>query len=178
MQAVIFCGGLGQRLGKLTKKTPKPLIKIDNKPFLEYLINNLLRFGIRDIVLLCHYKNDLFEKFLKKQILKNHNLKIKIITEKKKLGTAGSLLNAKKFLNNFFYLLNGDTYFNINYLDLKLEFKKVKKNKVILFALTKKKGNRYTNLKVKNGLIIKIEKNKSDIIKYGSYYVSKIFLLI
>ena len=37
-QAVIFVGGLGTRLGKITKKIPKPLIKVNNKPFIEHLI--------------------------------------------------------------------------------------------------------------------------------------------
>ena len=37
-QAVIFVGGLGTRFGKITKKIPKPLIKVNNKPFIEHLI--------------------------------------------------------------------------------------------------------------------------------------------
>ena len=42
-QAVILVGGKGLRLGKITKKTPKPLLKINNKPFLDYLINYFIR---------------------------------------------------------------------------------------------------------------------------------------
>ena len=39
-QAVFYCGGLGTRLGNITKKIPKPLIKINQKPFIEHLVNN------------------------------------------------------------------------------------------------------------------------------------------
>ena len=38
---VILCGGKGTRLGKITQKIPKPLIRINKKPFIEYLINFL-----------------------------------------------------------------------------------------------------------------------------------------
>ncbi len=39
--AVILCGGLGTRLGALTKNTPKGMIKVNNKPFLEHLVMQL-----------------------------------------------------------------------------------------------------------------------------------------
>ena len=62
-QAVILCGGKGTRLNNLTKKTPKPLLKINKTPFIEYLINNLSRHGIKEIILLCGY---LGHKFISK----------------------------------------------------------------------------------------------------------------
>ena len=51
-QAVILCGGKGTRLWPLTKNTTKPLIKINKKPFLDYLIKNLSRQNIEEIILL------------------------------------------------------------------------------------------------------------------------------
>ena len=54
-QAVILCGGQGKRLGNLTKFTPKPLLKINNLPFIEYLIKNLSRYGVKKVTLLCGY---------------------------------------------------------------------------------------------------------------------------
>ena len=38
----ILVGGKGKRLGTLTKKTPKPLLKFNGKPFLDYILHNLL----------------------------------------------------------------------------------------------------------------------------------------
>ena len=61
-QAVIVCGGYGKRLGKITLKTPKPLLTVKNLTILEHIIKNLSRFGIKKILLLGHYKYPLFKK--------------------------------------------------------------------------------------------------------------------
>ena len=46
-QALILVGGKGTRLGKLTKKNPKPLLQVNQKPFLDFVINFLLKFKIK-----------------------------------------------------------------------------------------------------------------------------------
>ena len=56
IDAAILVGGIGSRLGKITKKTPKPLIKIDKKRFLDHLLAKLSRYNFRKIYLLCSYK--------------------------------------------------------------------------------------------------------------------------
>ena len=99
---VILCGGYGSRLLSYTKKTPKPLLTVSGKPFLYYIVKNLQRFGIKNILLLTHYKSDLFYKFKKKYFPLSS---IRIVNEKKKLGTGGSLKAAKKYLDNFFFYL-------------------------------------------------------------------------
>ena len=91
----ILCGGLGTRISKITKKVPKPLIKVMKKPFLYYLIKNLSRYNFVNFHLLTYYKNENFLKF-KKKYEKELNVKISIIKEKEKLDTGGSILNATK----------------------------------------------------------------------------------
>lgn len=147
-QAVILCGGFGTRLGSLTKKTPKPLLKINDKPFIDYQIKNLARHGIKEIILLCCYKYNQFKK-------KYHNKKFlssKIIcfNEKTPKGTGGGLLMIKKKLNKYFLVINGDTIFDINYLDI---FNKSKKNKLACIATTNKTGIRYDILSSKKKFI-------------------------
>ena len=61
-QVVILVGGLGTRLGKITKKVPKPLIKINGKKFLDILINNFVRYKFSKIILLTGYKFSKFKK--------------------------------------------------------------------------------------------------------------------
>ena len=51
-QCIILAGGSGTRLGNITKKTPKPLIKINNFHFIQYVINNFYRQGIRNFLIL------------------------------------------------------------------------------------------------------------------------------
>ena len=67
---LILCGGFGSRISKITKKVPKPLIKVIKKPFLYYLIKNLSRYNFINFYLLTYYKNENFIKF-KKNMKKN-----------------------------------------------------------------------------------------------------------
>lgn len=114
-ECIILAGGYGSRLGKITRQTPKPLIRINQKPFIFYLIENLYRQGIRKFFILTFYKH---QKFIKTLPRKYKNATIQIVKEKKKLGTAGSINNIKKKLDQSFFVVNGDTYFDINLRDL------------------------------------------------------------
>ena len=62
-QAVILCGGLGTRLKPLTKKLPKPMVQINNKPFLQYLVEQCSQNGIKNFLLLCGYKHEKIKIF-------------------------------------------------------------------------------------------------------------------
>ena len=169
-QAVIFCGGYGKRLGKLSKKIPKPLIKCNGKPFIENVIKQYSRFNVKKILLLCSYKSNLFKK-------KYHNKKIfgcdvKCFIEKTPSGTAGALKRAKKYLDNEFFLSNGDTLVNFNILLLK---KYLRKNSLISMAVLRKKNfnSRYGGIKVsQNNSIIFVNK-KGKYINTGYCLVKK-----
>ncbi len=176
-QAVIFCGGLGSRISKITKKIPKPLIRVNGKPVIEHIIKNLARFGINEILLLCGYKSSLFNK--KYNNKKFFGAKIKCINESKPLGTSGALLNSKKYLKKYFILCNGDTFFDINLNDLIMNFHKEKKAISYIALKRIKRNSRYDafNLNkknqinfVKNFKFISINSGisvvKKDIIKY------------
>ena len=51
-QAIIFAGGLGERLKPFTENNPKPMYPINGKPFIEYLVEQIKSFGISDIIIL------------------------------------------------------------------------------------------------------------------------------
>lgn len=128
INVLLLCGGIGSRIYKVTKKTPKPLIKVGNHPFLYYLIKNLSRYNFKNFHLLTYYKHEKFLEFKKKyqKILK---VKIKIISEKQKLDTGGAVLNAVKEINNKFdyMVLNGDTYLDANFDNIYADFLKLDK---------------------------------------------------
>ena len=67
--AVVLAGGKGTRLGSLTKNCPKPLLKINNEHFLNYLLFNIARHGFKKIIIVAGYQGKLFKKFHKKKIL-------------------------------------------------------------------------------------------------------------
>ncbi len=172
-QAVILCGGLGTRLGKITKTTPKPLIKIGKEPFLNSLIERLAKYRLDKILLLCSYKsNKFFKKYHNKKI--NNFTKIICIDEKKPLGTGGALINAKNKLANYFYLLNGDTYFDGDLLQLNENFNKKKFD--VIISTKKIYNTRYGAIKEKNNIIQEFDnctKKKRSNINLGTYIVKK-----
>ena len=62
LTVIVLCEGKGQRLRPLTSDIPKPLIKIRNKALLEYIINHLLKFNIKNIIVASGYKSHLIKK--------------------------------------------------------------------------------------------------------------------
>jgi D-glycero-D-manno-heptose 1,7-bisphosphate phosphatase len=62
-QAVILAGGRGERLGALTEKIPKPMIPMNGKPFLEYLILQLKDQGFERVLLLLGYKASVIQDY-------------------------------------------------------------------------------------------------------------------
>tara|TARA_B110000858_G_scaffold196376_1_gene255037 strand:- start:9082 stop:10365 length:1284 start_codon:yes stop_codon:yes gene_type:complete len=172
-QAVILCGGLGTRLGAITKKIPKPLIKIGNKSFLDILIDRLVQKKINKILLLCSYKsNHFFKKYHNKKI--NGKIKISCIDEKKPLGTGGALVNALNKLDDYFYLLNGDTYFDGDLLQLQEDFDRKKFD--IILSTKKLLNDRYGELKIKSNRVLSFQKNKKKVfsnINLGTYIIKK-----
>ena len=141
-QVVILCGGYGSRLSNLTKKIPKPLLPINKKSFLIYLIEYLDRYKFKKIFLLCHYKIKLFNDFKNKLDKKlKKNIKIEIINEKQKLDTGGAIRNIYKKLDKKFLSINGDTYFNINLNNFFIKNKSKKFTNMIVSSNTFNKSS-------------------------------------
>src|SRR5215203_2599523 len=110
-QAVILCGGLGTRLGELTADTPKPLLKLGGVPFLETLIREVSRTGIRRFLLLAGhagYKVEAFAADLQARLGNGYSIDVEI--EDEPAGTGGALFEARERLDEVFLLLNGDSF--------------------------------------------------------------------
>jgi len=113
-QAAILCGGLGTRLGKLTADTPKPLLPVSGQPFLEVLLEALGRAGVRRIVLLAGFAAERVVDYVAASPLKGRfDLRIDVAVERFAAGTGGALWHAKECLEEQFFLLNGDSWFDI-----------------------------------------------------------------
>jgi len=115
-QAVILVGGRGTRLGSLTDNTPKPLLTINGRPFLSYIVTELARQGFTNVLLLAGYQAHLVVDFALSY--STSYCKVICIIEEHPLGTGGALRNAASHLAEHFLLLNGDTLFDINLIDL------------------------------------------------------------
>ena len=116
MQAVILAGGKGARLGALAGGRPKPLVEVGGKPYVLYLIENLRRFGFGEIVILAGPFSDAYRESLGGAAIRG--IKLTIVAEDPPADTAGALRYAAEHLRPRFLLLNGDSYFDFNWLDL------------------------------------------------------------
>ena len=131
VKALILAGGFGKRLRPLTLETPKPLLEVGNKPILEWQINWLKRYGIRDIILAVGYlKEKIFAKLGDGSKL---GVRLFYSVEEEPLGTGGAIRNARKFLeDDNFIVLNGDILTNI---DLNRMFNALDGNSIGAIAL-------------------------------------------
>lgn len=129
MLAVILAGGLGTRLKEKTKKVPKPMLKIGELPILARQIENLSRYGIKNITLLTAYLSEVIEKYFKDG--RQFGVKINYFKEKEPLGTTGGLKEIEPSLKNDFLLLYGDVMMDINMAEL-IKFHRKKKSSLTL----------------------------------------------
>ncbi len=122
-KAIILGAGFGKRMHPITKKTPKPLVKINGVTLLENSIKFLSSLGVKHIIVNAHHLHMEIVNFVKK---KRFSSKVKVVIEKRKiLDTGGGILNAsKQFKKKIFFVLNPDTLWRRGY---KNEFKKLEK---------------------------------------------------
>ncbi len=115
-QAVCLVGGRGTRLGALTDQTPKPLLPVGGRPFLDYLVHEARRFGLERLLLLTGYRSEEIEgRYADKKF---GQLAVDVVVEPEPAGTAGALINAADRLDPTFFMMNGDSFFNFNWLSL------------------------------------------------------------
>ncbi len=112
-QVVLMVGGLGTRLRPLTENTPKPMLKVGNKPILETIILNFKKYGFTNIILCVSYKSEIIEEYFKDG--SEFGVKIEYVHENKRMGTAGALSLIRDKLSEPFFVMNGDLLTNINF---------------------------------------------------------------
>jgi NDP-sugar pyrophosphorylase family protein len=116
-QVAILAGGLGTRLRPYTETVPKPMIDINGKPFLDLQLNNLKRQGFRKILICTGYLGHIIEDYFGDG--NAFGLDISYSQESRPLGTAGAIKNAESLITSDpFFLMNGDTYWKINFEEL------------------------------------------------------------
>lgn len=116
MKAIILVGGEGTRLRPLTYSVVKPMVPVVNRPFIEHVILKLAAHGIKDIVLAMGYKPDSIFAYFKDGA--GTGIKLTYSLEDKPLGTAGAVKNAGGHVEETFFVLNGDTFSDIDYTEM------------------------------------------------------------
>lgn len=112
-KVILMVGGLGTRLRPLTETTPKPMLKVGNKPILQTIVEKFMEYGYTNIIMCVNYKSDIIQDYFKDG--KEFGVKIEYILEDQRMGTAGALSLLKDKPNEPFFVMNGDLLTNVNF---------------------------------------------------------------
>lgn len=164
MQAIILAGGLGTRLRGVVHDVPKPMAPVCDKPFLEYILEELNNNGFKKVVLAVGYKHEVIMDHFHN---KYKNIEILYSIEDSPLGTGGCIKKALNLLDDeYVYIVNGDTMFRIDY-------SKMKTSKDVMIACKYlDKFDRYGKVIIDNDRIVSFkekEPNQSGYFNGGIY---------
>lgn len=169
--AVLMAGGEGKRLRPLTERTPKPLLKVGEKPIIEYNIDRLISYGIKKISLSINYLGDQLESYFGEGDSKG--IEIKYIKEEKPLGTIGSILLVDSFNHDDIIVMNSDLLTNIDFADFFKSYQESNADMAVA-ATSYHVDVPYAVLEVNDGIEVKSLKEKP---RYTYYSNAGIYIL-
>lgn len=168
MKVVILAGGEGKRLRPLTDSVPKPLVKINGKAIIDHQIDQFLKLGVKEFIVLGGYKNDELQKHFSSYDKAN----VKVFVEEKPLGTAGAIKSVQSTLaGEDFVVTNGDIMTNLDLTPM-LHGEKDFLAKIALVPMT----SPYGVVKTFNDKVIGFEEKpilRDVYINAGVYWLSK-----
>ena len=144
MKVVILAGGFGTRISEYTKTIPKPMIKINGKPLISYIIDHYVSYGHKEFYIALGYKGNVIKKYFNSY--KNLKFKINFIETGLKTMTGGRLKRLGKFLKNEKFLATyGDGLANV---DLKKLVKFHQKSKKLVTLTAVRPPARFGSIKL------------------------------
>ena len=120
VDAVIMAGGRGSRLRPLTDSTPKPLLKVGEKPIIEHNIDRLCSFGIDDFWISVRYLGEQLEEYFGNGVAKS--ISIQYVWEQEALGTIGAVSQIDNWQHDYILVTNSDILTTLDYEDFFLDF--------------------------------------------------------
>ena len=151
MQVVILAGGLATRLRSITNKISKSMIRINEKPFLEYQIELLKKNNLTDILLCIGHLGGQIKDYFGNG--KNWGVRLSYSKEKENLlGAGGALKKAESLVEDEFFVMYGDSYLILDYQEIADYFHNFDKQGLMVVY---KNYNQFdkSNLIVENGLV-------------------------
>ncbi|MCG3714147.1 nucleotidyltransferase family protein [Arcobacter lacus] len=112
-KVILMVGGLGTRLRPLTDNTPKPMLKVGNKPILQTIVEKFSEYGYTNIIMCVNYKSHIIQDYFGDG--KEFGVSIEYILEEQRMGTAGALSLLSEKPTEPFFVMNGDLLTNINF---------------------------------------------------------------
>lgn len=112
-KVILMVGGLGTRLRPLTENTPKPMLKVGNKPILQTIVEKFAEYGYTNIVMCVNYKSHIIQDYFGNG--NEFGVNIEYVLEEQRMGTAGALSLLKEKPKEPFFVMNGDLLTNVNF---------------------------------------------------------------
>ena len=185
-QAVILVGGLGTRLGELTARTPKPLLPVAGRPFVEHLLQEVSRYGFRKATLLAGRFGDQVRATYDGQVI--FDLAVDVVVEPSPMGTGGALAfaAAEARLDPEFLLMNGDSWIDMDLVRLVRNWEAARTERpgtrAQLLLQTVPDAARYGTVSAKDGLVTVFQEkspertNRPGQINAGVYVLDRTIL--
>ena len=123
-EVIILCGGKGERLRPITNDVPKPLVKINNKPILHYVIEHLMQFDIGNINIAGGYKSDTLKSYFSDN---KYDINIDIY-DSGDVDIIKRIQDILSVVKKDVIVLYGDTISNVNIADLIFSHRKSSKD--------------------------------------------------
>lgn len=174
MEAIILAGGFGTRLSHILKDIPKPMAIINNKPFLYYILSDIVNKGINKIIIAVGYKKEAIIDYFGESF---KGVKIVYSEENTPLLTGGAIKQAiSSCKEEEVFIINGDTYFDIDFIKMR-KFHNNKKSDLTIATKLMFDYDRYGTIIIdeKNKIISFVEKQKTSegLINGGIYLINK-----
>jgi NDP-sugar pyrophosphorylase family protein len=172
MKALILCGGPATRLGKTAGTTPKTLLPVAGRAFLEYLFDQLREAGLRDVVLAVGHLGRRIEAHVGDG--SRFGLSAEYSRETKPLGTGGAVVNALDLLGETFLVMNGDSRVDLDLGEF-LEFEAEWGGPAMVLVRVKDRG-RFGTVATQAGLVTEFAEkagSSGGLINAGVYILRK-----
>jgi NDP-sugar pyrophosphorylase family protein len=169
-QVVILAGGLGTRLRSVAGDTPKILVPVRGRPFVEWQFELLLRHKATDVLMCVGHGAEHIESHVGDGGRFGMRVRYSHEDPGALLGTGGALVRALPALADRFLVLYGDSYLPVNYLDFAGAF--ARSGHLVMMAVYRNLGRwDRSNVRVANGSVTFYDKNAppgaADCIDYG-----------
>lgn len=170
--AIILAGGLGTRLRGVVNDLPKAMAPVNGKPFLHYIFQYLIKQNISEVIFSVGYKRESIQEYFGNDYL---GVKVRYAIEEEPLGTGGGIKIAFQSVTDFAFVLNGDTFFDVDLNVLKNFYSETSAD--IAMALKNMKSfDRYGTVQMRNDRITHFEEKKflkEGLINGGVYFFHK-----
>ena len=145
-EAIILAGGFGTRLKEVIgEDIPKPMAPVNGRPFLEYILAYLEKWGVERVIMATGYRHEVIEAHFRDR---HNDIEIAYSVEEEPLGTGGAVKKAMELVNDSSpYVINGDTYFDANLWKLGNSFR-AKEAEAIMALRKMGDTSRYGTVKI------------------------------